>query len=738
MVYTLGFDVVNPIFSSVMHRTRNQLIVEMGKIKSLQYIAVCLLTMISSVASAQQIPDFVKVDGGTFVMGDAYGDLDEKPYEVTVGTFYIGATEISVGQFRQYCQETGDQLPHEYKDAPHDNEPIRHVNIFRAKKYCEWLSEKLGKKIQLPTEAQWEFAARGGLKSEGNRFVKGAAVLGQGSNGGQLHYVGSKQPNELGLYDMGENVWEWTRTYYGDYPTEAQINPLGPKEGNVNVIRGGSYLNDEAPYSRVADRSSYMDHYAMHDVGFRVMYEADAPMPKPGKLIKTSTDTTLMRQLPYEGVQHFAKTKDRRIQWFKEAKLGMFIHWGLYSAGGGYYRGQRYNHHYAEWIQVWSGADTKDYAEHLGPGFTAEDYDPKKWAKLAKHIGARYAVLTSKHHDGFTLFNTKHPYARKENNPYAATVNISPQGRDLFGEYVEAFREANIKVGLYYSLIDWQHPDSPFHYELNNAKRTNKTADYLDYYKSHVKQLMTEYGKIDLMWSDYSSASKQGKTWDTKGLLEMIAQEQPDIVVSNRFWNGIENPYGDYITPEKYVPATGFDGDAWEVCHTMNESFGYSAHDNHWKSPEELFKILVDVNSKGGNLLLNIGPDAKGNVPDVAMDILNAFGNMVQKYESEIFETTASQFSGLPFEGKSNTVLTEGKGSRLNFFVYKYPADGKMLVKGIENKVSKVYLSASKKQLEFSVEDGVLSIDLPKEKTDSFGWVVSVDLKGRPRVVRVP
>ncbi len=696
---------------------------------------VVIVAFAPALASASQIPDFIEVEGGTFIMGDVYGDLDEKPYEVTVSTFYISPKEITVGQYRAFCEATDNKMPREYIDAPHDNEPIRYVNIHRARKYCEWLSKKLGKKILLPTEAQWEFAARGGLKSEGYRYAKGAMKVDKNSDGGRLHHVGTKLPNELGLYDMSENVWEWCRSWYGDYPTEAQVNPLGPNSGSFYAVRGGSYLNDDAPYSRVADRSSYMPWYNMHDVGFRVVYEAENNKPpKVSTPIKTSADTTLMRQLPYEGVEHFTKTKETRTRWFKEAKLGMFIHWGLYSAGGGYYKGKRYGQHYAEWIQVWSQADTKDYAEQLRPGFIAEDYDPKKWAKLAKHIGARYAVLTSKHHDGFTLFNTKHPYAKKKNNPYGVDVSISPEGRDLLGEYVEAFRKEDIKVGLYYSLIDWQHPDSPFHYELNNSKRTDNTADYLDYCHSHIKQLMTDYGKIDLLWSDYSSASKQGKTWNTKGLLEMIAQEQPGIVVSNRFWNGIENPYGDYVTPEKYVPATGFASNAWEVCHTMNESFGYSAHDTHWKSSEQLFKILVDVNSKGGNLLLNIGPDAKGNVPVVAVDILNEFGDMVQKYKSEIFGTSASKFSNLLFDGKSNTVLSNGSRSRLNFFVYSYPKNGKLVIEGVNNKVSKAYLSASKQALDFNTDENKLNIDLPKEKTDSFGWVVSVELKGKPRI----
>ena len=441
------------------------------------------------------------------------------------------------------------------------------------------------------------------------------------------------------------------------------------------------------------------------------------------------------RQLPYEGVKHFADTKEERIKWFKEAKLGMFIHWGLYSGGAGYFKGKKYTAHYAEWIQVWSQANTKEYAKELVPKFTAAKYDANVWAELAKKMGARYAVLTTKHHDGFTLFSSKHPYAQKENNPYGVEVNISPEGRDIVREYADAFRKQGIKVGLYYSLIDWQHPDAPFHYELNNGLRTNNRSEYLKYYQSHLKQLMTEYGQIDLLWADYSNASKQGKTWDTAGTLRMLSETQPHIVINNRFWNDIENRYGDYVTPEKYVPATGLGDQAWEVCYTMNESFGYSAHDNRWKSAEDIFKILVDANSKGGNLLLNVGPNAEGEIPPVAVEILNKFSDLVQKYDSEIFGTTASQFGELNFNGRSNTVLINDRKTRLNFFVYEYPENGQLIIDRLKNKVSEAYLTATKFPLHFvQAESSELIVDLPKERTDAFGWVVSVGVDGVPNV----
>ena len=391
---------------------------------------------------------------------------------------------------------------------------------------------------------------------------------------------------------------------------------------------------------------------------------------------------------PYQGVKHFEKTKEQRVKWFKDAKLGLFIHWGLYSVGGGYFDGKRYPQHYAEWIQTWSRAKTDAYAGEFASEFTASKFDPNKWAKLAKRMGVRYAVLTSKHHDGFTLFNTKAKYAQPKNNPYGVNINISPEGRDLFGEYAEAFRNQDIKVGVYYSLIDWQHPDSPSHQNLNNDKRTNNKPVYIKYYQQHLNEIMSNYGQIDLLWSDYSDKVNQGDAWDTYGTLKMIAEKQPNIVVSNRFWEGLENPYGDYITPEKYVPETGFGDEAWEVCHTMNESFGFSYHDDHWKSPEEIFKILVDANSKGGNLLLNIGPDKEGEIPATAVEILEDFAEIVEKYNSEIFGTTASRFSYLNFNGRSNTVVGKKK-SRLNFFIYEYPENGRLVIDRLKNKLIK-------------------------------------------------
>ena len=700
---------------------------------------------VSAQAQDSSLPAFVKVEGGTFIMGDANGDLDEGPlHQVTVSTFYMSPTEVTVGQFREFCNATKGKLPGQYAHEPHDDEPIRFVNFNVAQKYCQWLSQQTGKTIQLPTEAQWEFAARGGVKSEGHRYAKGALESIETSNDGMLHHVGTREPNELGLYDMSENVWEWCRTKRGDYPTKAQVNPTGPEKG-PRVVRGGSYINGKMPYSRVTDRNSYLDHYPVHDLGFRVIYETGEAPPVGSKPIPTFTDTMLDRQLPYEGVQHFVDTREARTKWFKDAKLGMFIHWGMYSAAGGYYKGQRYKQHYAEWIQNHAKTDTKDYAEQLAHLFTAEDYDASAWADLAKKMGARYAVLTTKHHEGFTLFNSTHPYAQKNGNPYGVEINISPEGRDLVAEYAQAFREKDIKVGFYYSLIDWQHPDCPFHYDLNTPERTNDTKAYQAYLQSHISQLMSDYGQIDVLWSDYSTVAKQSETWSTRELLEIAAEKQPQIVLNNRFWNGVENPYGDIVTPEKYVPATGFGENAWEVCHTMNESFGFSAHDKKWKSPEKLFQLLVDINSKGGNFLLNIGPDAKGNVPQEAVAILERFGAMVHKYESEIFGTKASLFSKLPFNGKSNTVLTDNGDSRLNFFIYnsttgkkkkkkKVSAISSIAINGIQNEISKVYLSASKQEVPFEHQNGTLHINLPKDQTDSFGWVVSVDLKGKPEI----
>ena len=265
-------ETFDSVTSAITHDLRTATMKTMVKVVMLIAVSFTGLS-VQSQTPQTQIPKFIKVEGGTFTMGDKFGDgdEDETSHEVTLSTFYISQTEVTVGQYRTYCNATGGRLPWEYVDSPHDNEPVRFVNYNNAVKYCSWLSKHLGKKVTLPTEAQWEFAARGGNKSKGNKYAWGVSDPYDGHDEGSLHWVGKKQANELGLYDMSENVWEWCSDWYGAYPTKAQRDPGGPSTGTRRVIRGGSYVNDEAPYSRVSDRNTYMQNYNMNDVGFRVV-----------------------------------------------------------------------------------------------------------------------------------------------------------------------------------------------------------------------------------------------------------------------------------------------------------------------------------------------------------------------------------------------------------------------------------------------------------------------------------
>ncbi len=441
---------------------------------------------------------------------------------------------------------------------------------------------------------------------------------------------------------------------------------------------------------------------------------------------------------PYAGLDDWVQDKDSRMAWWQQARFGMFIHWGLYSPAGGYWDGKKYPQHYAEWIQYWASVHPTEYGKQMKPKFQPKPGFAKEWAQVAKQAGMQYAVLTTKHHEGFTLFNSQHPYSL--DNPITHGTNISPNGRDVVGEYSQAVRDAGLKVGFYYSLLDWQHPHA---YELSLPGYSPKNKDrdykqYVDYLHWHVKELMTQYGQIDILWPDYSNAQIQGGKWRTRELLKNLKQWQPNIVINNRFWNGLENRNGDYVTPEKYVPPTGIKGADWEVCHTMNESFGYSAHDNNWKTTDETIRLLVDIVSKGGNLLLNVGPDAKGDIPSECKDVLRGVGEWMADYSDAIYGTTASPFQDYTFDGRCTTKdLGNGK-TRLYFILFTWPQAGQLEIAGLKNEVEAAMLMPTGAKCDFTKKEDSLIVKVPEKAPYPAASVVAVDIDGKPEVVSYP
>ena len=316
-------------------------------------------------------------------------------------------------------------------------------------------------------------------------------------------------------------------------------------------------------------------------------------------------------------------TDNERMQWFSDARFGMFIHWGIYAIPA---RG--------EWVKQQETIPNEKYQPFFET-FNPVDYDPREWAAAAREAGMKYAVMTSKHHDGFCLFDSKY-------TDYKATN--TPAGRDLIREYVNAFRAEGLKVGFYYSLLDWHHPDYPIagdsiHPMRNNpdfANHTGNLSAYADYVRNQVEELLTNYGKIDIIWFDFSYDEMRGEAWKASELVKMVRRLQPGIIIDNRLGGNIkaEQPEifaGDFASPEQIIPPEGVTNEAgqpipWEACITMNDHWGYDARDENWKSPQTLVRALVECVSKGGNLLLNVGPTARGELPPESYAILADIG----------------------------------------------------------------------------------------------------------------
>lgn len=361
-----------------------------------------------------------------------------------------------------------------------------------------------------------------------------------------------------------------------------------------------------------------------------------------------------------------AEVYNKRVEWYQQARFGMFIHWGIYAIPA---RG--------EWVRSVEEMPEEEYMSFFEE-FDPIDFQPKKWAKAAKEAGMKYAIMTAKHHDGFCLFDS-------ELTDFKATNTKA--GKDLVKEYLEAFREEGLKVGLYYSLLDWHHPDYPHYKDQNHPMRNceaQKDVDrdfnrYLDYMHGQVRELCTRYGKLDIMWFDFSYGELRGEAWRATELVNMVRGYQPDIIIDNRLEVSGEgfgslatdNPSvfaGDFVSPEQIIPPQGLKSESgrdlvWEACITMNDNWGYCAKDKNFKPASTIIKKLVECVSKNGNLLLNVGPDARGNIPEESLEILREIGIWMKKNSASIY---GCKGSGLP---KPENGRITGRGNKLFYHV---------------------------------------------------------------------
>ena len=411
--------------------------------------------------------------------------------------------------------------------------------------------------------------------------------------------------------------------------------------------------------------------------------------------------------------------QDAKMQWWRDARFGMFIHWGLYAQPAGEWNGKEIPG-ISEWIMLRAQIPVNDY-ENIAQTFNPVKFDADAWVEMAKNAGMKYIVITSKHHDGFAMF---HSLASKY-NIYDAT----PFKRDPLKELADACRKHGIRLGFYYSQAqDWHEPGGTYsgiekgipHWDP--ALKRDSLINYINGKAlPQVKEILENYGGLDILWWDTPIAM----TEEAAQILQNEVNKYPNLITNNRLYR----PWpGDFTTPEQHVPPTGLDYD-WEVCMTMNTSWGYKWYDNNWKSAQTLIQMLVDIASKGGNLLLNVGPTAEGLIPDSSIVRLEQIGAWMKQNGESVYGTKASPFFKLPW-GRCTQKVVDGN-TLLYLHVFNWLKDEILRIPGLKTKISDVYLLANPKQkFAWKFEDGDALIHAPSVIFHPINTVVVVKTKG--------
>jgi alpha-L-fucosidase len=414
-------------------------------------------------------------------------------------------------------------------------------------------------------------------------------------------------------------------------------------------------------------------------------------------------------------LQETKAERDQRMAWWRDARFGMFIHWGVYAVPAGTYSGKQIPG-IGEWIMNRGRIPVAEYRE-FAKQFNPVKYDPDLWVRLAKEAGMKYIVITSKHHDGFALFDSK---ASDWN-----VVKATPYGKDLLKPLAEACNKHGIKLGFYYSQAqDWNNPGGAAAGGHWDKAQDGSMDDYVNNVAApQVKEILSNYGPIAVLWWD----TPVDMTKERADMLLPLLKLQPGIIWNNRLGGGYK---GDTETPEQFIPATGYPGGRdWETCMTMNDTWGYKSYDKNWKSTETLVRNLVDIASKGGNYLLNVGPTAEGEFPPEIVERLKAIGQWMDVNGEAIYGTSASPFKGLSW-GRCTQ-----KPGKLYLDVFFWP-DGELAVPGLKNKVTKAYLLSDKQKKSLTTrsnEKGVF-IDVPAYAPDPIASVVVLEIEGAPDV----
>lgn len=424
--------------------------------------------------------------------------------------------------------------------------------------------------------------------------------------------------------------------------------------------------------------------------------------------------------------------RDARMQWWRDGRFGLFIHWGLYAIPAGTWDGKRING-IGEWIMDRANIPVADY-EKLAAQFNPVKFDAAEWVRIAKDAGMKYLVITSKHHDGFCLFDS-------QVTDYTA-VKAAPYGKDLLRQLSAECHRQGLKFCTYYSIMDWHHPAQ----YRGSAERYNPTKmhperkqEYLTFMKAQLKELLDtcnpEVLWFDGEWVDWYTEE------DAREVYRFLRELKPELIINNRVGKGRkgmeglnkgdQDYVGDFGTPEQQIPATGLPGVDWESCMTMNDTWGFKSYDDHWKSAETLIRNLVDIASKGGNYLLNVGPTAEGIIPAPSVERLAAMGRWMKVNRASLYRTSASPFTTLPW-GRCTKKEFPGR-TTLYLHVFDWPKDGKLVVPGLKSQPARCFLLSDpdKTLLTTGRDDSGVTVQLPAAAPDPICSVVVLNVRGK-------
>jgi len=425
-----------------------------------------------------------------------------------------------------------------------------------------------------------------------------------------------------------------------------------------------------------------------------------------------------------------AAERDARMKWWREARFGMFIHWGLYAVPAGTWQEKKVGS-IGEWIMNNANIPVEEY-EKLAKQFNPVKFDAAEWVRIAKDAGMKYLVITSKHHDGFCLFDTKA-------TDYGV-VKATPYGKDLLKPLAEECRKQGLKFCTYYSIMDWHHPAQT----RGSAKAYNPTkivegkkAEYMEFMKRQleelVKNLDTEVLWFDGEWPGWYTEE------DGREVYAFLKKLKPSIIINNRVGKGRkgmdgmnkgDRQYsGDFGTPEQQIPARGLPGVDWESCMTMNDTWGYKSYDTKWKSAEKLIRNIIDIASKGGNYLLNVGPTAEGQIPEASVERLREIGRWMKANGESVYGTQASPVGKVDWGRCTRKDLGGGK-TRLYLHVFSWPADGALVLGGVANRPLRACLLDGGKEVAATAKDGGISLALPAQAPDPIATVIALDVEG--------